>query len=99
MQSKRGGGGDGDGDGNGDGGGGEGGGGGDGGLVQQPSHEQPMEASWSHVPKALTFKHVDCKHGFRQRSVPGGAAGGSGGGGYMPFTNEPEASQNCPQLL
>jgi len=43
------------------GGGGGGGmlGGGDGALVQQPSHEQPMEESWLHVPKTLTFRHVD----------------------------------------
>ena len=53
-----------------------------------------MDASWSHVPKVLTFKHVDCKHGLRQGSLPGGAPGGSGGGGGTPFTNEPEASQN-----
>ena len=44
----------------GDGGGGGGRlGGGDGALMQQPSHEQPMEASWLQVPKALTFRHVD----------------------------------------
>ena len=86
--------------GDGDGGGDEGdGGGGDGGLVQQPLHEQPMDASWSHVPKALTFKHVDCKHGLKQGSLPGGAAGGGGGGGGMPSRNEPAASQNSPQLL
>ena len=68
-------------------------------FVQQPLHEQPMAASWSHVPKALTSRQVACAHGLRQGSLPGGAAGGSGGGGVMPSMNEPMASQNSPQSL
>ena len=75
------------------------GGGGGGEFVQQPLHEQPMAASWSHVPKALTSRQVACAHGLRQGSLPGGAAGGSGGGGLIPSINEPMASQNNPQSL
>ena len=94
------GGGGGGGKGGGGGGGGEGGrlGGGAGGSVQQPLHEQPMSASWLHVPKALTFKHVDCKHGLRQGSVPVGVVL-TGLGGKIPVINEPEPSQNRPQSL
>ena len=66
-------------------------------MVQQPSHEQPMNASWLHVPKAPTFEHVEFRHGLRQGSLPGssagrGLAGGLGGG--TPLVNDPEAAQN-----
>ena len=69
-------------------------GGGDGRSMQQPLHEQPTAASWSHVAKALTSRQVACAHGLRQGSLPCGAAGGSEGGSAGGREQLPEAQES-----